>query len=979
MRTGDNTMIGSIAALASSGHTDETLLQKEIHRFVNFIAVLAIITAFVCFGIGMGRKQPPISTFVNGFIVVIVANVPEGLPATVTSCLSITAKRMASRNVLIKRTDIIESLGSASVIASDKTGTLTQNKMTVENMWYNRTVFNAYAGARPDLLEMMQATASHEAGKEGGPPVSFRDRPQMTEGGSHNEKSNSTFERNTFTVSAFASFAKARAAARAAHPSDPPLSSVQLTLCALWGDGGQRDSRRTLLPRAPPQISWERFSPHAKLLTIAGVCNRARYEDSAPTPDDKTNKGNALTVRMETGERKILGDASDSGLLRYCDKMFPVAIARANFPKQFEVPFNSVNKFAITVVADPGNSKQNLVFMKGAPEIILSRCSDYMYNGRTRAIDEDFKEEWQNAYERFGSMGERVLGFAYKEIPAHKAEEYAQDKEGELVPTKGLVFCGLISLVDPPRPGVAEAITTCRKAGIRVTMVTGDHPLTAEAIARKVNIITLPTRRDVAMEEGVPEFQIPISDERVGAMVVTGAQVNDLTQQDWDDILSKKEVVFARTSPQQKLKLVENYQRRGEVVAVTGDGVNDSPALKRAQIGVAMGSENASDVAREAADIILMDDNFASIVGAIEEGRTLFDNLKKTIAYTLAHLWPELVPVFLNLAFSFPLGLNGLMILTIDLLTEQGPAISLAFEGSEAAVMERKPRNVKTDRLVSAPSLFYTYIVAGLANALTCMWCYFMVFVSYKIQVRHVAFSVPDYFTVPDARLSTRDITAYRKDANSNPAWWMVLCGGDRRDDIAATIAWNFGLEFGFHNSTELGVEQFRAASPLAVDAVAQGLIGGSLINGTSFSTPTLAYNGTAISDALRGQGCLTFSPSTQWKAFSEAQSAWYLTLIMCQFWHIWACRTRIVSLFQQGVFSNVVTIYGAVTAVGIMVGVIYIPAFHIADAFQTMQLRGWFWLPHFAYGIYILSYNEFVKWFVRNRPHSFVAQYMGW
>ena len=148
-------------------------------------------------------------------------------------------------------------------------------------------------------------------------------------------------------------------------------------------------------------------------------------------------------------------------------------------------------------------------------------------------------------------------------------------------------------------------------------------------------------------------------------------QVGDLTEQDWDDILSKREVVFARTSPQQKLKLVENYQRRGEVVAVTGDGVNDSPALKRAQIGVAMGSENASDVAREAADIILMDDNFASIVGAIEEGRTLFDNLKKTIAYTLAHLWPELIPVFLNLAFSFPLGMNGLLILTIDLLTEQ--------------------------------------------------------------------------------------------------------------------------------------------------------------------------------------------------------------------------------------------------------------------------------------------------------------------
>jgi sodium/potassium-transporting ATPase subunit alpha len=409
----------------------------------------------------------------------------------------------------------------------------------------------------------------------------------------------------------------------------------------------------------------------------------------------------------------------------------------------FEIPFNSVNKWSLAIVSDPGApTTTHIVFLKGAPEIVLGRCAEFMYNAATRPIDDDFREEYAASYERFGSCGERVLGFAYKVIAAQRPEAYLSDAAA--CPKDGFVFCGLISLVDPPRPGVADAIATCRAAGIKVTMITGDHPLTAEAVARKVNIITRATPRDVAFEDGVPESSVLLSDERVEAVVITGAQINNLSQDDWDAVLSKREVVFARTSPQQKLRLVEHYQRRGEIVAVTGDGVNDAPALKRAQIGIAMGSEHASDVARESADIVLLDDNFASIVGAIEEGRVLFDNLKKTVAYTLAHLWPELVPIFLNLAFSFPLAMNGLMILTIDLLTEQGPAISLAYERAEAHVMMRPPRNLKTDRLVSAQSLFYSYITAGLANALVCMFAYFMVYVRRGIPVSRLAFSLDE-------------------------------------------------------------------------------------------------------------------------------------------------------------------------------------------------------------------------------------------
>ena len=938
-RTGDNTMIGSIAALAGQANHEETLLQKEVHRFVNFIAILAIVCAFVFFGIGMGRHQPVVSTFVNGFIVVIVANVPEGLPATVTICLSITAKRMAERHVLIKRTDIIESLGSATVIASDKTGTLTQNRMTVEHLWYNRSSFNANTASRPDMLEAMRPavsaaiararTGSRRYSQDEGDEVNeaafaaLSGGPPSSRGGKVGAAANE--ETNSFTVSAFASF------------------------------------NRT---------SWDRFSPHAKLLTLAAVCNRARYEEGGVAAEDEGK----MNQYGQKAERKVLGDASDTGLLRYCDSVFPVAIARANFAKQHEIPFNSVNKYAITVVADPGNAKQHICLMKGAPEIILTRCTEFMTAKGTRPIDDDFKEDWQAAYERFGSMGERVLGFAYKVIPAAKPEAYAAD--GALVPNTGLVFCGLISLVDPPRPGVAEAIATCRRAGIKVTMVTGDHPLTAEAIARKVGIITRPTRRDVAAELGVAETDLAWEDERIEAAVLTGAAVLELTQADWDAILSKRECVFARTSPQQKLKLVENYQRLGEVVAVTGDGVNDSPALKRAQIGVAMGSPSASDVAREAADIILLDDNFASIVGAIEEGRTLFDNLKKTIAYTLAHLWPELVPVFLNLAFSFPLGMNGLIILTIDLATEQYPAISLAYEKPEESLMDKKPRNVKTDRLVNAPSLWYSYIMAGLPNAAVSMWSFFMVYVSYGISVTALYGSnggAISYWPIP----TDKGVIA----ASSPP---FVACGGSssgtRFDSIGVALTtadnsvtsltpWPTAI-WAAYNSSNI---TWTPGAPYAASDLAQ--LG---LPGVPNATGGIG-NYSTVNDYIQARGCVFYTPQQQWHIYQESQSAWYTNLVMCQFFHVFNARTRSVSIFKHGLFSNVVTLQGVLVEVALVVGVVYIPAFHTPNAFQTTQMRGWFWLPHLAYGIYITLYNETIKWFVRNRPDSWVAKAGGW
>ena len=279
-----------------------------------------------------------------------------------------------------------------------------------------------------------------------------------------------------------------------------------------------------------------------------------------------------------------------------CDSFCSVVIQRISLPKIvtsttlillhpiphlqgyttiYEVPFNSVTKTASAIARDPEDHTQHIVMLKGAPEKVLEKCDRYLYNGVERPIDDDFKSDFNAAYERFALMGERVLGFAYQEFRGRSADVYKRDENS--YPQRNLCFCGLISLVDPPKPGVDDAIDICRDAYIRVTMVTGDHPLTAEAIARKVGIITLPTAREVAVEEGVPEEEIPLSDERVQAVVIAGYALPSLSEEQWGVLLKKEEVVFARTTPQQKLQIVEHYQRLGEVVAVTGDGTNDSP------------------------------------------------------------------------------------------------------------------------------------------------------------------------------------------------------------------------------------------------------------------------------------------------------------------------------------------------------------------------------------------------------------------
>jgi sodium/potassium-transporting ATPase subunit alpha len=317
-----------------------------------------------------------------------------------------------------------------------------------------------------------------------------------------------------------------------------------------------------------------------------------------------------------------------------------------------------------------------------------------------------------------GGMGERVLGFCEMRLPEDKFPDgYPFDPDEPTFPLTGLCFVGLMSMIDPPRAAVPDAVSRCRSAGIKVIMVTGDHPITAKAIAKSVGIISedSETVEDIADRLGIPVREVNARD--ANAAVIHGGELKDLSSEHLDDILQHhNEIVFARTSPQQKLIIVEGCQRMGAIVAVTGDGVNDSPALKKADIGIAMGI-SGSDVSKQAADMILLDDNFASIVTGVEEGRLIFDNLKKSIAYTLTSNIPEISPFLLFIVFDMPLALGTVTILCIDLGTDMVPAISMAYEGPESDIMKRPPRNPFTEKLVNERLISMSYGQIGMIQA----------------------------------------------------------------------------------------------------------------------------------------------------------------------------------------------------------------------------------------------------------------------
>merc|ERR1712226_1209832 len=590
VQTGDNTVMGRIANLTSGIEMGQTPIAREIAHFIHLITGVAVFLGVSFFVIAfiLGYYWLDAVIFLIG---IIVANVPEGLLATVTVCLTLTAKRMASKNCLVKNLEAVETLGSTSTICSDKTGTLTQNRMTVAHMWFDDKIQEA-------------DTSEDQSGKS-----AYKTKPG-------------------------------------------------------WGP----------------------------LERCAALCNRAEF---------KPGEGSKPVLK-----REVNGDASEAAILK-CTELTTGDVMgyRAKHKKVCEIPFNSTNKYQVSIHEFPEGDSVHLLVMKGAPERILDRCSSIIVNGVEHQMTAEWKEKFEVAYMELGGLGERVLGFCDFALPkGDYPNGYPFNQDDVNFPIEGLRFVGLMSMIDPPRAAVPDAVSKCRSAGIKVIMVTGDHPITAKAIAKSVGIISADnmTVEDLAEQKGKKVEDMTLEEKREAhAAVVHGGELKEITDKDLDEILMyHSEIVFARTSPQQKLIIVEGCQRMGAIVAVTGDGVNDSPALKKADIGVAMGIAG-SDVSKQAADMILLDDNFASIVTGVEEGRLIFDNLKKSIAYTLTSIIPEISPFLLLILADVPLPLGTVTILCIDLGTDMVPAISMAYEQAESDIMKRQPRNPFTDKLVN--------------------------------------------------------------------------------------------------------------------------------------------------------------------------------------------------------------------------------------------------------------------------------------
>merc|ERR1712183_353741 len=616
VQIGDNTVMGRIAGLASGLGQDETPIAKEIAHFIHIITGVAVFLGVTFFIIAfiLGYNWLDAVIFLIG---IIVANVPEGLLATVTVCLTLTAKRMASKNCLVKNLEAVETLGSTSTICSDKTGTLTQNRMTVAHMWFDNKIVEA-------------DTSEDQSGSQG--------------------------------------------------------------------------------------ATWKESSGWKTLERVGMLCNRAEF------------KGGQEGVSVL--KREVNGDASEAAILK-CTELSHgnVMDYRKKNTKVCEIPFNSTNKFQVSIhETEDKNDNRQLLVMKGAPERILDRCSTIIVNGKEMPMTQEWKNAFETAYMELGGLGERVLGFCDFVLPKDKYPTgYPFDPDEENFPLEGLRFVGLMSMIDPPRAAVPDAVVKCRSAGIKVIMVTGDHPITAKAIARSVGIISegQETVEDIAARLNVDVKDVNPREAR--ACVVHGGEIKDMSEKQIDEILMyPTEIVFARPSPQQKLIIVEGCQRMGAIVAVTGDGVNDSPALKKADIGVAMGIAG-SDVSKQAADMILLDDNFASIVTGVEEGRLIFENLKKSIAYTLTSNIPEITPFLLFIVANIPLPLGTVTILCIDLGTDMLPAISLAYEQAESDIMKRQPRDPLRDRLVNERLISMAYGQIGMIQASAGFFVYFVI------------------------------------------------------------------------------------------------------------------------------------------------------------------------------------------------------------------------------------------------------------
>ncbi len=539
---GMNTKVGKIAKMIITNEAPETPIQKKLEEVGKSLGIACLGICLLIFVIGLLKKIEPIEMFMTS-VGLAVAAIPEGLPAIVTIMLSIGVTKMAKKNSIIRKLPAVETLGSSSVICSDKTGTLTQNKMQVTK------------------------------------------------------------------------------------------------IANINGETNDKE-----------YIKW--------LMGMATMC----------TDVEISKENGKMELTGEPTEKAIVSKALDEGQNK--NELYNV------MKRVKDIPFDSSRKMMTTIHKMPNGYR---VITKGAPDVLLKRCNKVYDNGNVTTLDYSKTKLIENQNNKMADEALRVLAIAYLDIPNLPSKIDTETVE------KNLIFIGLIGMIDPPREGVKEAVATCKKAGIKTVMITGDHIITAKAIAKDLGIL------------------------RGSDLAVTGEELDKIPQ----SILQKNIMnysVFARVTPEHKVRIVKAYQSTGAVVAMTGDGVNDAPALKNADIGIAMG-KNGTDVAKNAADMVLTDDNFVTIVEAVKQGRNIFDNIKKAVHFLIATNIGEIVTIFLGLVLGLKSPLLAIQLLWINLVTDSLPAIALGLEKPETDIMNKKPRDSKKG--IFADGLWQRIITEG--------------------------------------------------------------------------------------------------------------------------------------------------------------------------------------------------------------------------------------------------------------------------
>lgn len=576
--TGMETEFGKIARMLQDVEEQKTPLQVSIDRAAKWIGVLAIILSAVIGLVGVIRGYPLLEMFI-WVVALAVAIVPEALPAVMTITLALAVRRMAKQNALVRKLQAVETLGSTSIICSDKTGTLTEDQMTVRKIWVNRRLIEVDGvGYQPigGFFMVQESTKRF--------PIPLKIGLKSS--------------RNDFLV-----------------------------------EGKFLDT---------PDIHLR------KLLTIGALCNDSQLHN---TPEGWT----------------IKGDPTEGALL--------VAAAKAGInleeltslePRKDEIPFSSERKRMTTI-----HSTHNglVAYSKGALEVILDTCSYIYRDSKEIEITHQDKENILECAHQMATGALRVLGMSYRLLNGHSLKKVESN----------MVFVGMVGMIDPPRKEVKQAIEICEGAGIKPIMITGDHKLTAVAIARELGILN-------------------------SGLTLSGSELDALTDEEFERIVGEVQV-YARVSPNHKLRVIDAFIKKAKIVAMTGDGVNDAPALKKADIGIAMGI-TGTDVSKEASDMILTDDNFVSIVRAVEEGRTIFANIRKFLTYLLTDNLGATLAYCMAILGGLPLPLTALQILFINLIMDGPKAIALGLEPPEPDIMKRPPRDPKAN-IFNRHSLFY--------------------------------------------------------------------------------------------------------------------------------------------------------------------------------------------------------------------------------------------------------------------------------